>query len=98
MADNKADKPENGGARRSVVTIHDVARHAGVSSMTVSRVMNGKAYVSEAMRKKVDPSALKAVMQLAPRVRWPGCNCGHQSCRFGWLSNLGPADFKSAGQ
>ena len=56
MADNKADKPENGGARRSVVTIHDVARHAGVSSMTVSRVMNGKAYVSEAMRKKVEAS------------------------------------------
>lgn len=42
--------------RRTVVTIHDVARHAGVSPMTVSRVMTGKKYVSEEMRLKVDAS------------------------------------------
>lgn len=49
------DKPvKSTGARRSVVTIHDVARHAGVSSMTVSRAMNGKKYVSEEMRRKVN--------------------------------------------
>ena len=53
MADNEDGESENGTApRRSVVTIHDVARHAGVSSMTVSRVMNGKRYVSETMRRK----------------------------------------------
>lgn len=55
MADNEDHGSENGAPpRRSVVTIHDVARHAGVSSMTVSRVMNGKRYVSEAMRRKVE--------------------------------------------
>lgn len=35
------------------VTIHDVARHAGVSSMTVSRVINGTKYVRPALRDKV---------------------------------------------
>lgn len=51
------NEPGNGpGLRRPVVTIHDVARHAGVSSMTVSRVMNGKRYVSDAMRRKVEAS------------------------------------------
>lgn len=48
---------ENGnGAKRSVVTIHDVARHAGVSSMTVSRVINGAKYVSKEMQRKVNAS------------------------------------------
>lgn len=52
---NDDEMLENGaGVRRPVVTIHDVARHAGVSSMTVSRVMNGKRYVSESMREKVE--------------------------------------------
>jgi LacI family transcriptional regulator len=49
--------PENGdNHKRGAVTIHDVARHAGVSSMTVSRVMNGAKYVSEAMRRRVNAS------------------------------------------
>src|SRR4051812_25241288 len=34
-------------------TIYDVARLAGVSGMTVSRVMNGNAHVAEATREKV---------------------------------------------
>lgn len=38
-------------ARR--VTIYDVARHAGVSSMTVSRTINGKKYVRPELRNKV---------------------------------------------
>lgn len=55
MADIEDEELERDGRpRRSVVTIHDVARHAGVSSMTVSRVMNGKRYVSDAMRRKVE--------------------------------------------
>jgi LacI family transcriptional regulator len=32
------------------VTIHEVASHAGVSPMTVSRVMNGNSNVREATR------------------------------------------------
>ncbi len=53
----KKDEPEGGnGSKRGTVTIHDVARHAGVSSMTVSRVMNGGKYVSKEMQRKVNAS------------------------------------------
>ncbi len=40
--------------RRSPVTIHDVARRAGVSSMTVSRVMNNSEKVAPATRARVE--------------------------------------------
>jgi LacI family transcriptional regulator len=40
--------------RRRAVTIHDVARRAGVSSITVSRVLNGSAPTSEAARRRVE--------------------------------------------
>lgn len=45
-------------ARR--VKLSDVARHAGVSRKSVSRVINREEYVSEALRKKVE----KAITQL----------------------------------
>ncbi|OAN54824.1 hypothetical protein A7Q26_23020 [Sphingobium sp. TCM1] len=55
MADDNEDRDAGvKSAQRPVVTIHDVARHAGVSSMTVSRVMTGKRHVSEAMRERVN--------------------------------------------
>ena len=38
----------------SGATVHDVARVAGVSAMTVSRVINGRASVSAATRGKVE--------------------------------------------
>ncbi len=49
------------------VTIHDVARHAGVSSMTVSRVINRTVNVREPLRQKVMASikALDYTMNMA---------------------------------
>lgn len=41
---------------RARVTIHDVAKHAGVSPMTVSRVMNGHKYVAAEVAAKVNAS------------------------------------------
>jgi LacI family transcriptional regulator len=57
---------ETKSAHRPVVTIHDVARHAGVSSMTVSRVMTGKRHVSEAMRERVN--AAIAALDYSPNL------------------------------
>lgn len=55
MAEQDGTENANG-LKRNVFTIHDVARHAGVSSMTVSRVINGAKYVSKAMKEKVNAS------------------------------------------
>lgn len=51
------------------VTIHDVARHAGVSSMTVSRVINKNVNVREPLRERVMASikALNYTMNMAAR-------------------------------
>ncbi|MDB5733895.1 MAG: LacI-family transcriptional regulator [Alphaproteobacteria bacterium] len=53
----------------SVVTIHDVAKHAGVSPMTVSRVINSEPNVREETRLKVAASvkALRYSPNLAAR-------------------------------
>ena len=53
----------------NIVTIHDVARHVGVSPMTVSRVINGETNVREETRAKVLASveALKYSPNLAAR-------------------------------
>ena len=45
--------PETGRKHRGAVTIHDVARRAGVSPMTVSRVVNGEKNVRDATRAAV---------------------------------------------
>lgn len=42
--------------RRDVLTMEDVARHAGVSAMTVSRVINNEPNVSDATREAVEAS------------------------------------------
>lgn len=55
LGDDAADDSEKLlDVQRPAITIHDVARHAGVSSMTVSRVMNGKRHVSAATRERVN--------------------------------------------
>lgn len=53
----------------SVVTIHDVARHAGVSPMTVSRVINSETNVRDETRARVTASikALRYSPNLAAR-------------------------------
>jgi len=52
--------------KRAGVTIEDVARHAGVSPMTVSRVMNGAASVRDETRAAVN--AAVAALNYAPNA------------------------------
>jgi LacI family transcriptional regulator len=47
---------KSGRRGNNVVTIHEVARHAGVSPMTVSRVVNGEVNVRDTTRAKVAAS------------------------------------------
>jgi len=60
--------------RRHGATVHDVARYAGVSSMTVSRVVNGVKGVRESLRQKVDAAIrdLNYVPNLAARAARSG--------------------------
>lgn len=58
--------PRSSRRTRSTVTITDVAREAGVSPMTVSRVVNAEANVSPATRERVE-RAVKA-LNYAPNV------------------------------
>ncbi|WP_156106305.1 LacI family DNA-binding transcriptional regulator, partial [Sphingobium sp. ba1] len=44
--------------QRNAPTINDVARHAGVSPMTVSRVINGEQVVRPATKAKVDAAII----------------------------------------
>src|SRR5271170_1608272 len=64
------------------VTIHEVARHAGVSPMTVSRVVNGESNVREPTRAKVAASikALHYSPNLAARTL-----AGAEQVRIGLL-------------
>lgn len=55
---SETQKRRNG--RRRAPTLDDVARHAGVSSMTVSRVINGASRVRESTRQRVN-TAIQAL-------------------------------------
>ncbi len=68
-ADGNAGTP----MRRTAVTVHDVAREAGVSSMTVSRVVNGTK-VREPLRLRVQAAleALNYVPNVAARTARSG--------------------------
>lgn len=82
MADDKANgsntKPRSSRRSRGGATIVDVAREAGVSLMTVSRVMNGKANVRPETRDRVheaiqalnySPSAAARRLAAASEIR-----------------------------
>jgi LacI family transcriptional regulator len=56
------------GAPRTI-TIHDVARHAGVGSMTVSRVIRGTVNVSPGMRARVEASVRELNYQVNVAAR-----------------------------
>ncbi len=61
-------------AESSVVTIYDVAKHAGVSAMTVSRVINKNVNVREPLRERVMASikALNYSMNMAAKATRAG--------------------------
>ena len=59
------------------VTVIDVARRAGVSLATVSRVLNGTATVSQQLREKV--SAAVRALEYRPNVMAQGLRRGHSN-------------------
>src|SRR3569623_1584495 len=73
-------------------TIHDVARHAGVSSMTVSRVINGENNVRPATQRLVRESirALHFVPNVAAKTL-----AGGEILRLGLLCSFPNAPFVS---
>lgn len=75
---------ENGrrGNKRQVVTIKEVAEKAGVSQMTVSRVLNQKAIVKSATREKVE--AAMAALNYRPSLMARGL-AGGKSIFIGFL-------------
>jgi len=54
-----------------LVTITDVAKHAGVSPVTVSRVVNDSDYVSKATREKVE-RVIEELNWAMCRTSWRG--------------------------
>jgi LacI family transcriptional regulator len=86
MAAKRSDRVLNG------ATVYDVARMAGVSAMTVSRVMNGSTHVSDATREKVVAAieSLKYQVNVAARAARIG------TLRVGLLYSNPSAAFLSA--
>ena len=74
------------------VTVLDVARAAGVSPMTVSRVVNGNAKVDEAMREKV----LAAIEELGYQVNFAARAARVGTLRIGLLHSNPSAAFLNA--
>lgn len=54
-------------AKKNAITLEDVARHAGISYQTVSRVINNAPHVSDKTRKKVE-DAMKALSYVPNRI------------------------------
>lgn len=73
-------------------TMWDVAKHAKVSAMTVSRVINGSDYVSEATREKV----MRSIHELGYRVNMAARAARIGTLRVGLLYSNPSAAFLSA--
>jgi LacI family transcriptional regulator len=73
----------NGGRSKGGVTIYDVAKHAGVGSMTVSRVINGGHRVSPETMARVQAS-IKA-LNYTPNLAARNTRSGHAPIRIGVL-------------
>ncbi|MET3132972.1 LacI family transcriptional regulator [Oxalobacteraceae bacterium GrIS 1.11] len=82
---------ENQQAQRGDATVHDVARVAGVSAMTVSRVINGSARVSAVTRAKVE--AALAALRYRPNLAARAARTG--TLRIGLLYSNPSAAFLS---
>lgn len=76
----------------SGATVYDVARVAGVSAMTVSRVVNGSSHVSDLTRAKV----MKAVESLNYQVNFAARAARIGTLRVGLLYSNPSASFLSA--
>lgn len=89
MSKKSSEKRSGGGAGGA--TIYDVARAAGVSGMTVSRVINGNTRVDAGMRERVEAAivALKYEVNLAARSARTG------TLRIGLLFSNPSAAFMS---
>ena len=70
----------------SGATVHDVARVAGVSAMTVSRVINGRASVSAATRDKVE--AAIAALRYQPNLAARAARTGTQRACSDWRKDM----------
>jgi LacI family transcriptional regulator len=72
-----------GGQSRGMVTIYDVAEHAGVGSMTVSRVINGGHRVSPETLARVQASI--AALNYTPNLAARNVRSGQSAIRIGVL-------------
>lgn len=75
------------------VRLVDVARHAGVGAMTVSRVINGNKYVREEMRERVLAS-IKA-LNFSPNLAARNTRSGTTAARIGILYSNPSASYLS---
>ena len=62
-------QPKTARRQKSTLTIHDVARYAGVSPMTVSRVINGEKNVRDSTREAVNAAIRDLNYQPNPAAR-----------------------------
>jgi LacI family transcriptional regulator len=93
MAPTKKNNPrEQHNRPASPVTLYDVAAHARVSAMTVSRVVNGKVNVSERTREKV----MRAIDELGYHVNVAARAARIGTLRVGLLYSNPSAAFLSA--